>query len=681
MKIIRSRRLIVVLALAVTLIVVSILGSSPAMAQSALAPGLYVTNIRIEPQKPTPNTPITFYATILNNSGPYSNFRWFVQIYTPSESNHPIGQTSADATFNIPVGTTEMQSLGTWKIGPGDPCQYFTARIVWLDNNKKANTFLKTNGSPAEFPYMICTTWPNNVSQAPSIQAAQPSVAPVAIPIPTSTSTPMTFSLDTSASMFYSFQSSNYPKSYIGYVDKLGELVRISSREDILTASFKIIPGLANSKCFSFESYDQPGNYLRNQDGRIKLHALRPGTPSFNDDVTFCQQTGLADPTLVSFESYSQRGTYLRHRDGHLYSESGNTDLFRSDATFKVVLMLTPSSFAVPASTNQSVGFNKLLLPPINVRSFSQGIKYASDVPENLRYYDPLEAYKVVWGQAPDRPLSFPPMYMEIQLGYDPRLPLPIRCNMSGWVELSGDKYFALTHDQVIGLKAILAAAKGSITVNSIQSFALLTGMSVAKAAPLYYLIFTALSLYNEVLSSSDQSECGIFLLGPFPIPQCGFGDGKCHSSNIQSNVKQDPTPVTPVALPCIQPPELFDPPTGRTFWARNTILRWRGYSLQPGETFAVFAWAENGAPQILTAGIEYNVRTGEYSVQVNDLYAWLPSKYTWAVRVRGPDGTFRSCETNTSWFTLLPPGQIDSKPGQAPPPPTNWNPPPGWCW
>jgi len=137
------------------------------------------------------------------------------------------------------------------------------------------------------------------------------------------------------SSDYYSFKSYNYPEYFIRHRNSLGEITKIVSQLDKKDATFKVVPGLADSCCISFESLNYPGYYLRHQYSRIKLHK-NDNSDLFKKDATFKKVPGLANSSWVSFESYNFPGRFIRHRNSHLYSESGNTDLFRKDATFKI---------------------------------------------------------------------------------------------------------------------------------------------------------------------------------------------------------------------------------------------------------------------------------------------------------------------------------------------------------
>jgi hypothetical protein len=130
----------------------------------------------------------------------------------------------------------------------------------------------------------------------------------------------------------------------------------------------------------------------------------------------------------------------------------------------------------------------------------------------------------------------------------------------------------------------------------------------------------------------------------------------------------------TPTLVPCLPPPGLFDPPDGKSFAAKNTILRWRSdHVLKPDEEYGVLASMEGDAqPTLLT-------KTRDMTAPL-DLLQWAFAgrfgKFSWNVRLQRTDGTVLSCSSPAFSFTLTgytpeagapaPPGQ----PAQPPKPP-----------
>ena len=58
-------------------------------------------------------------------------------------------------------------------------------------------------------------------------------------------------------------------------------------------ASWTVRTGLANSACFSFESVDTPGSFIRHADFSLVL-AANDGTKILHEDATFCPQSGIS---------------------------------------------------------------------------------------------------------------------------------------------------------------------------------------------------------------------------------------------------------------------------------------------------------------------------------------------------------------------------------------------------
>ncbi|NJM19227.1 MAG: arabinofuranosidase [Richelia sp. RM2_1_2] len=135
-----------------------------------------------------------------------------------------------------------------------------------------------------------------------------------------------------------SFKSHNYPDRYIRHRNFLGYLEPIVDDLGRKDATYKLIPGLANSKCTSFESINFPGHFLRHENFRLKL-ARRINQRLFREDATFCIKNRLFgdDRSSWSFESVNFPGHYIRHKNFELWVEpSDGSDLFRKDATFGI---------------------------------------------------------------------------------------------------------------------------------------------------------------------------------------------------------------------------------------------------------------------------------------------------------------------------------------------------------
>ncbi len=106
-------------------------------------------------------------------------------------------------------------------------------------------------------------------------------------------------------------------------------------------ATFKIVPGLSDPACYSLESQNYAGSYLRHQNFRVKL-AAPDGSDGFRRDATFCAQNGLSG-NGVSLEASNMPGFFLRHFNSELWMASGKNarpsdtaDRLREDATWNI---------------------------------------------------------------------------------------------------------------------------------------------------------------------------------------------------------------------------------------------------------------------------------------------------------------------------------------------------------
>ncbi len=80
-------------------------------------------------------------------------------------------------------------------------------------------------------------------------------------------------------------------------------------------ATWKIVPGLANSNCYAFESRNHPGEFLRHRDFRVRRDA-DDNSALFRADATWCAVAGVGG---VRFTSANLPGSYLRHIDSEVW--------------------------------------------------------------------------------------------------------------------------------------------------------------------------------------------------------------------------------------------------------------------------------------------------------------------------------------------------------------------------
>ncbi|MUL44299.1 glycoside hydrolase family 2 [Streptomonospora sp. PA3] len=124
---------------------------------------------------------------------------------------------------------------------------------------------------------------------------------------------------------------------YIRHRDALGftEVVGEDS-PDVLKkdATWRIVPGLADERCYSLESLNYPDEYLRHRESRVRREAP-DGSELFREDATWCAVPGLSG-SGVSLRSYNFPDQYLRHYDSELWlAGMGGPEPYETSHLFK----------------------------------------------------------------------------------------------------------------------------------------------------------------------------------------------------------------------------------------------------------------------------------------------------------------------------------------------------------
>jgi hypothetical protein len=99
---------------------------------------------------------------------------------------------------------------------------------------------------------------------------------------------------------------------YLRHRDGLARTDVVTATSDALTkadATFVVRRGLAEPSCYSLESRNHPGSYLRHSAFRVRL-AANDNTDLFRNDATFCAQPGTGGVRLASI---NELGTNVRH--------------------------------------------------------------------------------------------------------------------------------------------------------------------------------------------------------------------------------------------------------------------------------------------------------------------------------------------------------------------------------
>ncbi|MET7857624.1 AbfB domain-containing protein [Streptomyces sp. NPDC005318] len=125
-----------------------------------------------------------------------------------------------------------------------------------------------------------------------------------------------------------------YTDRYLRHYDGLAFTAVVNGGSDALLrsdATWKIVTGLANGNCYSFESRNYPGEFLRHRDFRVRRDA-NDGSALFKADATWCPVAGSGGVRLTSA---NLPGSYLRHIDSEVWlATPGGGHSWDNPATF-----------------------------------------------------------------------------------------------------------------------------------------------------------------------------------------------------------------------------------------------------------------------------------------------------------------------------------------------------------
>ncbi|WP_236048832.1 AbfB domain-containing protein [Paractinoplanes ovalisporus] len=111
--------------------------------------------------------------------------------------------------------------------------------------------------------------------------------------------------------------TNGYTDRYVRHQGGLGYTEHVDGGSSALLkqdATWQVVPGLAGG-CYSLQSRNYPGHYLRHQNSRVRISA-DDGTSLMRADATWCPRTA---PGGVRLASWNFPGAYLRHYASELW--------------------------------------------------------------------------------------------------------------------------------------------------------------------------------------------------------------------------------------------------------------------------------------------------------------------------------------------------------------------------
>jgi hypothetical protein len=145
--------------------------------------------------------------------------------------------------------------------------------------------------------------------------------------------------------------TSGFSNRYVRHMNALAytEVIGVASSALLRSdATFTVRAGLADAACYSFESVNFPGEYLRHSGYRLRKDP-NPNTALYRADATFCSRVGLAGGG-ISLQSYNFPGYYIRHYNAEVWISNGGgaagtpqgAASFNADSTWSIAPPWTP---------------------------------------------------------------------------------------------------------------------------------------------------------------------------------------------------------------------------------------------------------------------------------------------------------------------------------------------------
>ncbi len=132
-------------------------------------------------------------------------------------------------------------------------------------------------------------------------------------------------------SQFMRLESYNFRGQFIRHQSFKASISKDVSPFD--DSVFKMVPGLADPECISFESKNFPGYYLMHENFEVVLKKF-DGSDNFKECATFRKVSGLWGKNSVSFQSLNYPNRYIRHKMFYMQIDEIITDLDKKDATY-----------------------------------------------------------------------------------------------------------------------------------------------------------------------------------------------------------------------------------------------------------------------------------------------------------------------------------------------------------
>lgn len=120
-----------------------------------VAPGVYVTGMRIDPAQVMDGQNPSFYVTFLNTVGTPVTYTWFIKVFEP-DKRQSFGEVAKVGNAIAP-GSSTLVSASNWKAPGEQPCRPFVARVYYyMAQDNAVVEFSKPDGNPYVVNFTVC---------------------------------------------------------------------------------------------------------------------------------------------------------------------------------------------------------------------------------------------------------------------------------------------------------------------------------------------------------------------------------------------------------------------------------------------------------------------------------------------------------------------------------------------
>ena len=269
---------------------------------------------------------------------------------TGSTNQPPVANAGADQ--NLAVGTTSTTLSSAGSSDPeGKPLSY-----TWRKVSGGSATLSNASSPSPSVSGLQSGSYVFEVSVSDGALSASDQVT---VTVAGTTTNPPFTGLSVGSSYALQVVTPGFTNRYLRHSGPLGvtEVVSASSADALKADSnWKVVSGLADAKCVSFESANLASNYLRHFNSRLRIDP-KSADANFAADATFCPQVGLDGAAgTVSLASKNYPNRYIRHRNAEVWlDDKADNAGFKADASWLPKAAFVTGTVNPPSTSSKAV--------------------------------------------------------------------------------------------------------------------------------------------------------------------------------------------------------------------------------------------------------------------------------------------------------------------------------------